>query len=74
MRRPYLLKSSRTDATLEDAHGMILNVETTSLRQMAEWGMCEFQGSFPCMKDCLVYKEDGKHKRIIQLMVILYNA
>eukprot|EP00957_Ditylum_brightwellii_P096761 7369643-Ditylum_brightwellii.AAC.1 len=31
-RRPYLLKSSRTDATSEDAHGMMLNIEATSLR------------------------------------------
>eukprot|EP00957_Ditylum_brightwellii_P114825 8755498-Ditylum_brightwellii.AAC.1 len=39
MRRSYLLESSRTDATSEDSHGMMLNAEATSLRQMAEWGM-----------------------------------
>jgi hypothetical protein len=74
IRRPYLLKSSRTDATSEDAYGMMLNVEATSLRQMAEWGMRGFQGSFPRMKDRLVYEEDGERKRIIQLTVMLYNA
>eukprot|EP00957_Ditylum_brightwellii_P046329 3515717-Ditylum_brightwellii.AAC.1 len=58
LRRPYLLKSSRTDATSEDSYGMMLNVEATSMRQMTEWGMCGFQGSFPHMKGHLVYKED----------------
>eukprot|EP00957_Ditylum_brightwellii_P140563 10709289-Ditylum_brightwellii.AAC.1 len=41
---------------------------------MAEWGMRGFQGSFPHMKDRLVYEEDGEHKRIIQLTVMLYNV
>eukprot|EP00957_Ditylum_brightwellii_P180072 13717459-Ditylum_brightwellii.AAC.1 len=53
---------------------MIFNVEATSMRQMTGWGMCGFQGSFPHMKDHLVYKEDKECKRIIQLTIILYNA
>eukprot|EP00957_Ditylum_brightwellii_P183214 13955548-Ditylum_brightwellii.AAC.1 len=52
-RRPYLLKSSRTDATSKDAYGVMFNVGATSLRKMAEWGMRGFQGSFPRMKDRL---------------------
>eukprot|EP00957_Ditylum_brightwellii_P059291 4501095-Ditylum_brightwellii.AAC.1 len=42
MRRPYLLKSSRIDATSEDSHGMMLNIEATSMRQMAKRGMRGF--------------------------------
>eukprot|EP00957_Ditylum_brightwellii_P200810 15307135-Ditylum_brightwellii.AAC.1 len=53
---------------------MMLNVEAAFMRQIAEWGMCGLQGSFPCMKDCLVYEEDSEHKKIIQLMVMFYNA
>eukprot|EP00957_Ditylum_brightwellii_P099564 7584452-Ditylum_brightwellii.AAC.1 len=66
-RRLYLLKSSRTDATSEDANEMMLNVEAPSTRQMAEWGIHGFQGSFPHMKKYLVYKENCECKRIIQL-------
>eukprot|EP00957_Ditylum_brightwellii_P071361 5424931-Ditylum_brightwellii.AAC.1 len=40
LRKPYLLKSSRTDVTSKDAYGMMLNAKATSMRQMAEWGMC----------------------------------
>eukprot|EP00957_Ditylum_brightwellii_P177541 13523163-Ditylum_brightwellii.AAC.1 len=58
----------------KNAYGMMLNVEATSLRQMAEWSMRRFQGSFPHMKDRLVYEENGECKRIIQLTVLLYNA
>eukprot|EP00957_Ditylum_brightwellii_P052867 4008279-Ditylum_brightwellii.AAC.1 len=53
---------------------MMLSIEATSLRQMAEWGMRRFQGSFSHMKDWLVYKEDDELKRIIQLTVMLYSA
>eukprot|EP00957_Ditylum_brightwellii_P135700 10348719-Ditylum_brightwellii.AAC.1 len=74
LRRSYLLKSSRIDVTSEDAYGMMLNAEATSMKQVAEQGMHRFQGSFPHMKDHLVYKKNGERKRIIQLKVMLYNA
>eukprot|EP00957_Ditylum_brightwellii_P006559 497058-Ditylum_brightwellii.AAC.1 len=73
LRKPYLLNSSRSDVTSQDSHGLMLNAEATSIKQMAEWGMHAFQGSFPCMKDHIVY-EDGECKRMIQLTVLLYNA
>jgi len=30
-------------------------IQATSLRQSAEWGMSAIQGSFPCLKDWLIF-------------------
>ena len=45
----YLVKSSQRDP--DDAHGIVLNREATSVRQLSEWGMRMIQGSFPRLKD-----------------------
>eukprot|EP00957_Ditylum_brightwellii_P037375 2828759-Ditylum_brightwellii.AAC.1 len=47
----YLIKLSQHDTTSANAYEMLQNKEATSVRQMEEWGMQGFQGSFPCMKD-----------------------
>jgi DDE superfamily endonuclease len=47
--------------------------DATSVRQMAEWGMRGLQGSFPRLKDRLLYEERGERKIILHLIVLLYN-
>ncbi len=43
----------------------------TSMRQLAEWGMRDFQASFPRMKVCFDYEEQGE-RRIIMKMYVLF--
>jgi hypothetical protein len=47
--------------------------QATSVRQMAEWGMRGLQGSFPRLKDRMIYEEGGERRIIIELVVLLYN-
>jgi hypothetical protein len=47
--------------------------DATSVRQMAEWGMRGLQGSFPRLKDCLLYEERGERKIILHIVVLLSN-
>ena len=67
----YLIKSSQTDP--DTPHGVCLNAEATSLRQLSEWGMRMIQGQFPRLKDPIPYEEMGERRRILHLMVLLYN-
>ena len=67
----YLVKSSQRDP--DDAHGIVLNREATSVRQLSEWGMRMIQGSFPRLKDKLPYEEFNERKIVQHLMVLLYN-
>jgi hypothetical protein len=50
-----------------------VNRAATSVRQMAEWGMRGLQGSFPRLKDRLLYEERGERKIILRMIVLLYN-
>lgn len=50
-----------------------LNQQATSLRQMAEWGMRALQGSFPRLRDRLIYENRGERKLILQSIILLYN-
>ena len=58
-----------------DLDGDLLTVarEATSLRQMEEWGMRGIQGSFPRLKDKIIFEERGERQIIIQLIARLYN-
>jgi hypothetical protein len=47
--------------------------QATSVWQLSEWGMRGLQGLFPCLKNCLLYKERSKHKFILEMIVLLYN-
>jgi hypothetical protein len=40
---------------------------------MAEWGMRGLQGSFPRLKDRIMYEERGERRLILELVVLLYN-
>ena len=50
-----------------------VNNEATAVRQMAEWGMRAFQGSFPRLKEKIRFEERGERKIMLNLMVLLYN-
>jgi hypothetical protein len=46
----------------------------TSLRQSAEWGMRAVQGSFPRLKDRLLFSENmADHKVFLHLILMLLN-
>ena len=47
--------------------------QATSVRQLAEWGMRGLQGSFPRLKDRLLYEERGERRVILEMIVLLYN-
>jgi DDE superfamily endonuclease len=47
--------------------------QATSVRQLSEWGMRGFQGSFPRLKDKLNYEERGERRIILEMIVLLYN-
>jgi hypothetical protein len=50
-----------------------VNNEAAAIRQMAEWGMQAFQGSFPRLKEKIRFEERGERKIRLNLMVLLYN-
>ena len=73
--RPSLVKSHQH---IIDNYGNVRDNgrvfrDATSVRQMAEWGMRGLQGSFPRLKDRLLYEERGERKIILHLIVLLYN-
>ena len=47
--------------------------QATSVRQLSEWGMRGLHGSFPRLKDRLLYEERGERRIILELIVLLYN-
>jgi hypothetical protein len=48
--------------------------QATFLRQAAEWGMRALQGSFPRLKDTLLYLEDKTDRRLfLHLIPMVYN-
>ena len=62
--------SSRTGNVLQNS---VINRQATSVRQLSEWGMRGLQGSFPRLKDRILYEETGERKIILQMIVLLYN-
>ena len=52
---------------------MLLGQQATSCRQAAEWGMQGLQGSFPRLKDCIIYEENGERAIILKFITLLYN-
>ena len=73
--RPSLVKSHQNNmdrfGNIRD-HGSRFR-DATSVRQMAEWGMRGLQGSFPSLKDRLLYEDRGERKIILHLVVLLFN-
>ena len=69
--KDYLIKSSQQDP--DNANGIVLNRQATSLRQLSEWGMRMIQGQFPRLKDRMGLEDFGERKVILHLLVLLYN-
>ena len=69
----YIVKSSQELPMSANAMDHSINNQATSVRQAAEWGMRAFQGSFPRIKDRLVYEEKGERKIMLKFIVLLYN-
>jgi hypothetical protein len=73
--RPSILTSRQNNV---DNQGNIpqrsdVHRQATSVRQMAEWGMRGLQGSFPRLKDRILYEERGERRLILHMIVLLYN-
>lgn len=51
----------------------IVGRNATSVRQLSEWGMRSFQGSFPRLRDKFFYEERGERSIILECIVLLYN-
>jgi len=76
---PFLIKSSQdpllaTGETQEEVVAQVrTQLEATSMRQAAEWGMRAVQSSFPRLKDRFIYEEEGERQRVLRSMFLLYN-
>jgi hypothetical protein len=74
-RRPSIYKSHQHNF---DKSGRVrqksqVHKQATSVRQLSEWGMRGLQGSFPRLKDRLLYEERGERRIILEMVVLLYN-
>ena len=67
-----LIQSAQT-CPVGNARTVRMFNEATSFRQTSEWGMRGLQGSFPRLKDRLVYEECGERLIIIKMIVMLFN-
>ena len=50
-----------------------VNRDATSVRQLLEWGMRGLQGSFPRLRERILWEERGERKLLLQLAIYLYN-
>ena len=50
-----------------------LHNAATSYRQSLEWGMRALQASFPRLKDRFIFEMNGERRRILKMIVLLYN-
>ncbi|KAG9404967.1 hypothetical protein AC1031_004065 [Aphanomyces cochlioides] len=69
----FLIKSGQDLPATSDRRAVAQGRQATSLRQTAEWGMRALKGSFPRLKDRLVYEERGERRLILNMMVLLFN-
>ena len=69
---PFLIKSGKKDVNMSREERE-MNKEAVSMRQSAEWGMRAFQSSFPRLKDRIPWEVYGKRKKVMRLMILLYN-
>ena len=51
--KEYLIKSLQEDPL--DERLLLINRQATSIRQLSEWGMQMIEGSFPRLKDPLLF-------------------
>ena len=69
----FIIQSSQNIPVTEGRQAMLLGQQATSCRQSAEWGMRGLQGSFPRLKDRIIYEENGEQAIILRFITLLYN-
>ncbi len=70
---PFLIKSGKRKPG-EFALPRTVRRQATSLRQSAEWGMRVVQGSFPRLKDRLLFSENMADRKVfLHLIPMLLN-
>jgi hypothetical protein len=73
MRCPFLIKSG-IEKVGETPTNRTLRIQATPLRQSAEWSMRAIQGSFPGLKDTLLFSEEMTDcKVLLNLIPMLLN-
>ena len=76
---PFIIKSKREPMEAEGVtreereHVAAMQVQATSMRQSAEWGMHALQSSFPRLKDRFIYEERGERKLVLTSLILIYN-
>ena len=71
---PLVRRVAAASSNITEGHqAMLLGQEATSCRQAVEWGMRGLQGSFPRLKDCIIYEENGERAIILKFITLLYN-
>jgi hypothetical protein len=72
-RCPFMIKSGKRKPG-ETARRTVIRQQATSLRQCAEWGMRAIQGSFPRLKDKLLFSESLENRKVfLNLITMLLN-
>ena len=69
----FIIQSSQNVPVTEGLQAMLLGQQATSCQQAAEWGMRGLQGSFPRLKDRIIYEENGERAIILKFITLLYN-
>jgi hypothetical protein len=67
----FLIKSSQQ--VLGDGIDADMAHDATSIRQSAEWGMAQFQASFPRVTDKIKFEVDGERRILLRTFVHLFN-
>jgi hypothetical protein len=72
-RCPWMIKSGK-EKIGETIMQATIRVQATSLRQSAEWGMRAIQGSFPRLKDRMIFSENMEQRKLfLHLIAMLLN-
>jgi len=70
---PFMIKSGKHEPG-ETARQTIIRKQATSLQQCAEWGMRAIQGSYPRLKDKLLFSESIENRKVfLNLITMLLN-
>ena len=69
----FIIQSSQNVPIKEGCQAMLLGQQATSCQQAAEWGMRGLQGSFPRLKDRIIYEKNGERAIILKFITLLYN-
>jgi DDE superfamily endonuclease len=74
-KKPFILKTGVVIARDRNSfvQDVLLQQQTTSMRQTAEWGMRGLQASFPRLKDRIIYEEHGERKLMMKVCILLHN-